>query len=518
MKPIMTSIAASILLAAFAPAQPPRYTVTGRGRVAGGSGQPSFITNNSLSPALARSAASAGAGPLLYVVTFAGQFGTVNPTTGVFTQIGPVTMDPLGGLVPGPNGYIGVSYSGNLDSINPATGAISVIGATGLGDLAFDTAELNGTVYATDLNNNLYTINTATGASSLIGPTGLPPCPSVTNPADVGDEALITVGGKLYATFDGYNLTTMALVDAPKLYQINPTTGVATLVGPTALEIDAATEVNGTVYAFTGFNQVLTLDLSTGNTALVGNYDPTTFFITGAAATLTVVSGASFESGPLAPNSIAAAFGECLLSGGQTAYGTLPLPTMLAGITVTVQDTTGTSRLAPLYFASNDQINFLVPAATAPGSVTVTLGGGSPVTPLITQTQVAAIAPALFTERANIAAAYAIQAAPGGTETMVPIFSMQSGTIVPTPIDLTQPGQVYLILFGTGFDGANAASTVATVQGVSVPVTYSGSQPSYAGLDQINLRLPQSLAGTGIAGVSLSIGGETANTVLVTIK
>ncbi len=518
MKTIMTSITACILLVALAPAQTQRYSVTGRGRAAAGSGQPSFITNNSRSPALAQSTVSTGAGPLLYVVTFAGQFGTLDPTTGVFSQIGPVTMDPLGGLVPGPNGYAGVSFSGNLDSINPATGAISVIGATGLGNLAGVTGELNGTVYATDLNNNLYTINTSTGASSLIGPTGLPPCPFLTNPAEVSDEALFTVGGKLYATFDGYNLNTMALVDAPKLYQINPTTGVATLVGPTAFQIDAAVEVNGTVYALTGFNQVLTLDLSTGNTALVGNYDPATFFITGAVETVNVVSAASFAAGPLAPNSIAAAFGEGLLSGGKMVSGALPLPTTLAGITVAVQDSTGTSRLSPLYFASNDQINFLVPAATAPGTATVTVSGTSSTVPLITQTQVAAIAPALFTEGSGIAAAYAVQVSPGGTQTTVPVFTAQSGNIAPAPIDLTQPGQVYLILFGTGFDTASAASTLATVHGVSVPVTYAGVQPTEAGLDQINLLLPPSLAGTDVASVSVSISGRTSNAVLVTIR
>jgi uncharacterized protein (TIGR03437 family) len=310
----------------------------------------------------------------------------------------------------------------------------------------------------------------------------------------------------------------MALVDAPKLYQINPTTGVATLVGPTAFQIDAALEVNGTVYAFTGLNQVLTLDLSTGNTAFVGNYDPTTFFITGAAETLTVVSAASFEAGPVAPNSIAAAFGEGLLSGGQTVFGALPLPTTLAGITVAVEDSTGASRLAPLYFASNDQVNFVVPAATAPGAATVTIRGTSSAVPLIAETQVAPIAPALFTQGSGIAAAYAVQVAPGGTQTISPVFTAQSGNIVPAPIDLTQPGQVYLILFGTGFDTASAASTSAMVHGVSVPVTYSGPQPTDEGLDQINLLLPPSLAGTGVASVSVSMGGNTSNAVLVTIR
>jgi uncharacterized protein (TIGR03437 family) len=54
-----------------------------------------------------------------------------------------------------------------------------------------------------------------------------------------------------------------------------------------------------------------------------------------------------------------------------------------------------------------------------------------------------------------------------------------------TPIDLNQPGQVYLILFGAGFDTASVASTAVTVQGVSVPVQYAGPQLSFAGLDQI---------------------------------
>ncbi len=248
-----------------------------------------------LSLALVLFTTSASADTLVYAVStnynnFTGEFGTVDLSTGTFNQIGPVTSDPLAGVVPGPNGnLLGISASGNLDSINPVTGAISVVGATGLGGLAYYTAELNGRVYATDLNSNLYTVNTATGAASLIGPTGIPPCPSLTNPADVNDETLFTDGGKLYATFDGINLTTLALVDSPELYQINPATGVATLVGPTALGLDAAVFVNGTVYGFaygyTGSNTVLSLNPANGSTAFVTDYSPNAFDITGAAAT-----------------------------------------------------------------------------------------------------------------------------------------------------------------------------------------------------------------------------------------
>ena len=208
-------------------------------------------------------AASAGADTLVYAVNanynnFTGQFATLDLTTGAFNQIGPAVAGPLYGLVPGPTGkLLSVSAAGTLDSVNPATGAISGIGAIsviakvspiGVANVADTIAELNGTVYATDLYDNFYTVNTTTGAASLIGYTGMPICPSLTNPAEVSDETLFADGGKLFATFDGLNLTTSGVVDAPELHQINPATGAATLVGSTALGLDAAVQVNGAVY------------------------------------------------------------------------------------------------------------------------------------------------------------------------------------------------------------------------------------------------------------------------------
>ncbi len=227
-------------------------------------------------------AASASADSLAYVVstnynTFTGQFGTLDLTKGSFNQIGPGIADPLTGLVQGPNGrLLSISVSGNLDSVNPATGAVSVIGATGLGTLADYIAELNGTFYTTDLNSNLYTVNPTTGAVTLIGNTGIPPCPSLTNPNEVSDLSLFTFGGKLYETFDGINLTTSAVVDSPELYQINTTTGVATLIGSTAFGLDAAVQVNGSVdglaFGYTGSNEVLSLNPANGNTAFLNDY------------------------------------------------------------------------------------------------------------------------------------------------------------------------------------------------------------------------------------------------------
>jgi len=55
------------------------------------------------------------------------------------------------------------------------------------------------------------------------------------------------------------------------------------------------------------------------------------------------------------------------------------------------------------------------------------------------------------------------------------------------------------------------------MQGVSVSVTYAGPQGA-AGLDQVNLLLPTSLSGTGVAAVSVTIGTTVANTVHITMR
>jgi len=239
--------------------------------------------------AMILSTVPASAGPVVYAVSnnyndFTGEFGTVDLTTGAFNQIGPTNAVPLIGLVPGPNGnLLSVDQvAGNLDSIDPTTGAMSVVGAFPVvatnepGNAPYSIAELNGTVYATDLYGNLYTLNTTTGASTIVGITGIPLCPSVINPDDVSDETLFTANGELYATFDGIDLTNLAVVNLPELYQINPATGLATEVGPTALGLDATVQVNGTVYGlafgYAGSNTVLSLDLANGNTTFLDDY------------------------------------------------------------------------------------------------------------------------------------------------------------------------------------------------------------------------------------------------------
>lgn len=84
----------------------------------------------------------------------------------------------------------------------------------------------------------------------------------------LADETIWQSSGKLYATYDAWVLdltsfTVVSIVVVPELYQIDPTTGLATVIGPTALGIGAVVDVNGTGYAFDDFtNQTLTLDLA----------------------------------------------------------------------------------------------------------------------------------------------------------------------------------------------------------------------------------------------------------------
>jgi hypothetical protein len=77
---------------------------------------------------------------------------------------------------------------------------------------------------------------------------------------------------------------------------------------------------------------------------------------------LRVVSSADYKSG-LAPGSIASAFGPGITTVTQIA--TLPLPVVLADVSVGVLDSASKQFQAPLFFVSPGQVNFLVPEGVA---------------------------------------------------------------------------------------------------------------------------------------------------------
>jgi uncharacterized protein (TIGR03437 family) len=73
-----------------------------------------------------------------------------------------------------------------------------------------------------------------------------------------------------------------------------------------------------------------------------------------------------------------------------------------------------------------------------------------------------------------------------------------------------------LALFGTGIRGGSPVT--ATVNGTTAPVSYAGPQLDYPGLDQVNIGLPASLAGSGNVAIQVTVKGVAANMVNVVIQ
>lgn len=234
------------------------------------------------------------------------------------------------------------------------------------------------------------------------------------------------------------------------------------------------------------------------------------------------VSAASYGS-TLAAESISAAFGDQLATTTQIS-ASVPLPTSLAGTSVTVRDSKGVDRLAPLFFVSPNQINFQMPVDVAPGKVALAVIGGGNVVSL-GATTVASVAPGLFTANANgsgLAAAVVFRVKANGAQSYESTTRVDTATgqIVAVPIDLgAADDQVFLLLYGTGLRGRSALSAVnVLIGGVASEISYAGPQGDYVGLDQINARIPHSLAGRGNVAITVTVDGSAANAVTVNIK
>lgn len=238
---------------------------------------------------------------------------------------------------------------------------------------------------------------------------------------------------------------------------------------------------------------------------------------------LATVSAASFAAGDLASDAIGAAFGVNLAT-GTTAAASLPLPTTLGGVSVRVRDNAGTERLAPLFFVSTGQINLLLPTGASSGlaTLTVTNASGTVATGTL---NIAAVAPGLFTVASNgsgFPAALALRVKPdqSTTFTLVAQFDTAQNRFVAVPIDFGEANdRTFLILYGTGVRGRSDLSNVRVrIGGIEAPTSYAGPVGGLAGLDQINVELPRSLAGRGEVDVVLLVDGKTANTVKVNFK
>lgn len=215
---------------------------------------------------------------------------------------------------------------------------------------------------------------------------------------------------------------------------------------------------------------------STGRDGMAGNMP---------ALDAAIASAASFEQGPQVPGSLVSAF-PLFFSVLATSTGTASStdwPTTLGGASISVKDSSGQSYPAQISFASPTQLNFLLPSklATGAGVVTITAGGQT----ITSHINVQPVYPNLF------------MASPDGTA---------AGTIT----------GAYLTLYGSGL--GSATSVTATVGGIPATVSYAGPQGTYPGLDQYNILIPDSLAGTGKVDVVVTADGKPSNPVNVVIQ
>jgi len=241
---------------------------------------------------------------------------------------------------------------------------------------------------------------------------------------------------------------------------------------------------------------------------------------------ITPVSATTYRGGAIATDSIVAIFGERFTNTTVVA-GTTPLPVNLGGVRVAIRRL-GLDIPLSLFFVSPNQVNCSISTPLfqqiSPGALTMILTTSDGVS-ISEPINIVPVAPGLFSADASgtgLAAAVVLRAKANGDQVYEPVtrFDPAQNRIVAAPIDLSNANeQVFLILYGTGIrNRSGLTATTASVGGTPAEVLYAGVQADFVGLDQINLRLPSSLAGRGEVDVRVTADGTPTNAVKISVK
>jgi len=246
-------------------------------------------------------------------------------------------------------------------------------------------------------------------------------------------------------------------------------------------------------------------------------------------APLTSVNAGSYQL-TNSSSSIIASFGDNLAATTEVA-SSLPLPTTLGGASVLVD-----GRPAGLFFVSPNQINYQVPDDLQPGTAMVTVQRDG-VTVAQGELEVGSVAPSLFTADASgqgSPAGLLLRVRADGRQSFEPLarFDASTNRLVPVSISRGAGERLYLVLYGTGLrnsedgDGNDANGIAEHVQAfvgeTRASVIYAGAAPGFAGLDQINIELPEGAVGASLDLLIRIDDGEgdimRANTVRISIQ
>jgi len=224
-------------------------------------------------------------------------------------------------------------------------------------------------------------------------------------------------------------------------------------------------------------------------------------------AAASVGNAASYEPG-LTPGGIAALFGTGLTEReGVVAAAGFPLPAALSGVEVQVNGVEG-PLLAVAKTASNEQINFQVPYSIAGESEVTVVVIRNGVRSLAVRVPLRAAQPGVFTS--DGVRAVAQHPDYGLVTALLPAISGEVITVYMTGLGAVAPA----VMAGSAAPANPLSRTVETpeitVGGKTAEVLFSGLTPGFAGLYQVNFRVPEE-AGSGDVDLEVRIGGIAGN-------
>lgn len=231
-----------------------------------------------------------------------------------------------------------------------------------------------------------------------------------------------------------------------------------------------------------------------------------------AQAPVSVINYSGFNvNAPIAPGSIASAYGNF---GTVTTTATTvasPLPNSLAGVSVRVNN-----RVAPLYFVSAGQINFVVPNATENGRQTVEVLNGNNVVARGT-VNVWEVFPALASSDTTPTSQGIVQNqdfainsrnARARRGEVIQVYATGCGRTNPVVTDGSAPTAL----------SPTVARTEAFVANLPATVQFSGAHPQFPGICQVNIIIPDQPFVTGQTPVFITVGGIASNPVSVWVQ
>lgn len=495
---------------------------------------------------------------------FIGKISSDGTTPGFITFFGGSGVDAVEGIDVDSTGiYVqGITLSGNLPLVTPFQTSYAGAGADGTGDAFVAKFALDGSslVYSSFLggsgDDQIYGIRLGTDHSLYVcGDTSSANFPlknayssafavNTSNQYHAFVSRVSPTGQLAYSTYfggAGQDSANSIAVDAAGAMYITgittsndlPVTGAlqATYSGnydsyvgkfdPTGASLlfltymggtntdegyDLSVDGAGNIY---GVGVTNSTDLPTRSALQATDNGQTNLFIFKLGADEVTVGAANFSLTAIAGKALASAFGPNLANATATVT-TPPLPTVLGGTTVKVKDSTGTERLAPLFFVSPGQVNYQIPAGTAsgPAFITITTGSGFVSTGVMT---VLDASPAVFTlNQSGSGAAAALDAI----------------TFAGSPFNAKRStGEANILAFyGTGFgqditdqNGDASGSVTCLIDGQPASVLYAGRAPGYIGLNQLNILLPTGIT-SGTHTIVFSRSGSTSNTTTFDIK